>query len=180
MTIIISGDTGVPVSPVTGTLAVANGGTGVTASKILLQNLNFQTGAVATGTTLIPYDDTIPQITEGDQYMSLAITPTSATSVLEITVLVNAARSVLSTHVIALFRDAVSNALAVTQIIASAGYTNSNELIHRMTSGTTSEITFRVRLGGDAAGTHTFNGSGGSRYYGGTYASSITIKEYTA
>ena len=32
MTIIISGDTGVPVSPVTGTLAVANGGTGVTTS----------------------------------------------------------------------------------------------------------------------------------------------------
>ena len=30
MTIIISGDTGVPVSPVTGTLAVLNGGTGVT------------------------------------------------------------------------------------------------------------------------------------------------------
>ena len=33
MTIIISGDTGVPVSPVTGTLAVANGGTGVTAAS---------------------------------------------------------------------------------------------------------------------------------------------------
>ena len=32
MTIIISGDTGVPVSPVTGTLAVLNGGTGVTTS----------------------------------------------------------------------------------------------------------------------------------------------------
>ena len=32
MTIIIDGTTGVPVSPVTGTLAVANGGTGVTTS----------------------------------------------------------------------------------------------------------------------------------------------------
>ena len=30
MTIIIDGTTGVPVSPVTGTLAVANGGTGLT------------------------------------------------------------------------------------------------------------------------------------------------------
>ena len=30
MTIIIDGTTGVPVSPVTGTLAVLNGGTGVT------------------------------------------------------------------------------------------------------------------------------------------------------
>lgn len=43
MTIIISGDTGVPVSPVTGTLAVANGGTGVTTST--------GSGAVVLGTS---------------------------------------------------------------------------------------------------------------------------------
>ena len=35
MTIIISGDTGVPVSPVTGTLAVANGGTGTTSTTFV-------------------------------------------------------------------------------------------------------------------------------------------------
>ena len=43
MTIIISGDTGVPVSPVTGTLAVLNGGTGVTTKT--------GTGAVVLGTS---------------------------------------------------------------------------------------------------------------------------------
>ena len=43
MTIIISGDTGVPVSPVTGTLAVLNGGTGVTTST--------GSGAVVLGTS---------------------------------------------------------------------------------------------------------------------------------
>ena len=35
----------------------------------LLQQVNFQSGAVATGTTIFPEDDTIPQNTEGDQYM---------------------------------------------------------------------------------------------------------------
>ena len=43
MTIIISGDTGVPVSPVTGVLAVANGGSGVTSST--------GSGAVVLGTS---------------------------------------------------------------------------------------------------------------------------------
>jgi hypothetical protein len=41
----------------------------------LLQVVNTTTGAVATGTTVMPFDDTIPQSGEGDQYMSLAITP---------------------------------------------------------------------------------------------------------
>ena len=31
----------------------------------LIQTVSYQTGAVATGTAVIPNDDTIPQITEG-------------------------------------------------------------------------------------------------------------------
>ena len=52
----------------------------------LVQVVNTQTGAVATGTTVMPIDDTIPQNTEGDQYMTLAITPTHASNKLLIEV----------------------------------------------------------------------------------------------
>ncbi len=45
-----------------------------------------QTGTVATGTTVIPADNTIPQITEGVEFMTLAFTPKIATSRLEIEV----------------------------------------------------------------------------------------------
>ena len=48
-----------------------------------------------------------------------------------------------------------------------------------MVAGTTSETTFKVRFGGNASGTMTFNGRLGSRKYGGVFASSITITEYT-
>ncbi len=48
-----------------------------------------QTGAVASGTTVIPYDDTIPQNTEGDEYITRSITPKSATSKLVIDVVFN-------------------------------------------------------------------------------------------
>ena len=54
-----------------------------------VQVVNTQTGAVDTGTTAMPCDDTIPQNTEGDEFMTLAITPTSATNKLKIDVVFN-------------------------------------------------------------------------------------------
>ena len=52
----------------------------------VVQVVNTTTGAVATGTTTMPQDDTIPQNTEGDEYMTLAITPKDATNKLKIDV----------------------------------------------------------------------------------------------
>ncbi len=146
----------------------------------LLQNLNVTTGAVATGTTLIPSDDTIPQITEGDQYMSLAITPTSATSILEINVVWVGRTNGTVLFGVALFRDAVANALAASMHTSDADRTSVPSFTYRMVSGTVSEIIFRVRAGGNNANTTTFNGFNSARAYGGVMASSITIKEYAA
>jgi hypothetical protein len=50
----------------------------------VLQVVNVQTGAVATGTSQTQNDDTIPQNTEGTEFITLAITPTSASSKLKI------------------------------------------------------------------------------------------------
>lgn len=134
--------------------------------------------AVATGTTTIPRDDTIPQNTEGDQYMTLAITPKSATSILEIDVVFNGTNSVTGTFTVALFQDTTANALAaVGQYISSAGNLYNVKLNYKMTSGTTSATTFKIRAGSDQAGTTTFNGSAGGRLYGGVFASSIRIRE---
>jgi hypothetical protein len=144
------------------------------------QTVMTQTGAAATGTTVIPFDDTIPQITEGNEYMTLAITPKSATSRLVITVSVFIASTAAANTglIMALFQDASANALTAASAVNTA--TNSPvqlTLTHTMTSGTTSATTFRVRAGCNAAGTTTFNGSGGARILGGAYASSIVIQE---
>jgi len=145
----------------------------------VLQVKNFQTGAMTTGTTLIPFDDTIPQITEGDEVMTLAITPKSASSKLLINVVTQFAHSVDSIPATALFVGTTADALATmhSHTFGSGNYDKIHNFNHYMTSGTTSELTFRVRIGSNNAGTTTFNGRAGARKYGGSLSSSITIME---
>ena len=144
----------------------------------VLQVATFNTGAVATGTGTIPLDDTIPQITEGTEFMTLAITPTSATNKLIINVCLQLDKNNANTYSIALFQDSTANALAAQFNGAwASGSSFPMVFTHTMTSGTTSSTTFRVRAGSDSAGTLTVNGRGGGRIYGGVSASSIVIYE---
>ena len=149
--------------------------------KGVIQVVNVETGAVATGSTLVPNVDTIPQITEGDEYMTLAITPTDTTNNLRIDVVWHGMSAVATNMVVALFQDTTANALACThQYAVNADYNFAYGFTHFMPAGTTSATTFRVRAGCDQAGTTTFNGSVGVREYGGSLASSITITEYSS
>jgi len=150
----------------------------------LVQVVNHQTGAVLTGSTTIPIDDTIPQQSnEGNQLFTLSITPTNASNLLKITVNVvlahTAATSVITT---ALFQGTTENAIAaVSQNMPTASNLFIATLIHYMTAGTTSSINFRVRSGSNSAGTLAMNGStAGTRLMGGVMSSSITIEEILA
>ncbi len=165
----------IAASQLTGTIAAA-----ALPAGSVIQVVNYQTGAVATGTTLIPNDDTIPQITEGNEYMTLAITPTSATSLLEVTVTAVSGSSAGNYMCVALFRDSGANALATAIYYAAIDTYYPVTYSYRVVSGSVSATTFRVRIGGNNAGTTTFNGRNGARLFGGTMASSITIKEYVA
>lgn len=150
----------------------------------VLQVVNSQDGAVATGTTVMVWDDTIPQNTEGDQYMSLAITPASATNKLKIEVVVYSANSNAGNLqlIAGLFQDSTADALAVGSIVQINSETSVHPIVftHYMTSGTTSSTTFKVRAGAAGAGTTTFNGTASARKFGGVMASSITITEIKA
>jgi len=151
-------------------------------SQRIIQVVNTQTGAVATGTTVMPGDDTIPQITEGDQYMSLAITPGNASNLLLIEVVCHISNnSATQKLVAALFQDAIANALACS---AHEMLTATNpaclKIQYYMAAGTVAETTFRVRCGSQNVGTTTFNGSNSARLYGGVLTSSITITEIKA
>lgn len=149
----------------------------------VLQVVNTMNGAVATTTTVIPEDNTIPQNTEGAEFMSLSITPTSASSKLFIQVVCNLSPGSSSQTVIAaLFQDSTANALAaVAQGLYDAADPTPLAFNHYMTAGTTSSTTFKVR-GGKPSGANpvTFNGITSGGLFGGVMASSITIWEIAA
>ncbi len=157
-------------------------GNSALALGVVVQKVHTMSTAVSTGSTLIPNDDTIPQNTEGNEYMTLSITPKSATNILVISVKAFLSNSTANRWLIgALFKDTTADALAVgvTHEETAAAPTVVS-VRHAMVSGSTSSMTFKLRAGSQAAGTVTFNGTGGARLFGAITKSSIVITEYKA
>lgn len=149
----------------------------------LVQVSNVISGASATGTTVIPVDDTVPVNTEGDQYMTLTHTPKRTTNMLYIHIVFCGSGGADGSSVVsALFKDTDANALRAAATRKNYG-TNPGaavlSFVHPMVAGTTSAITFKVRGGMNLAGTFTFNGQsdGAGQMFGGVNSSSITIYE---
>lgn len=148
-----------------------------------LQSARVATGAWATGTTVIPGDDTIPQNTEGDQYMSVSITPRAAANVLRAQVGLGGYSSggAAGWNVIALFVDAAADTLAAFPVVNGAGTTRGGNVInHELVAGGVAARTFKMRAGPVAADTFSFNGHLGARVLGGTLNSYISVKEVQA
>ncbi len=149
---------------------------------VVAQVVNMSDGEVATAAATIPADDTIPQNTEGAEFMSLSITPINTNNLLKIEVVAHFAIDAATQRVVtALFQDSTADALAVAIHTDQAnGYLQHSSFTHWMVAGTTSPTTFKVRAAGNTGNTITFNGWGGTGFYGGVLASGITITEYMA
>jgi len=148
-------------------------------SKVV-QIVNALVVTSTTGTTAIPYDDTIPQNDEGDEYMTLAITPKADANKLKIDVVIHLANGAAGTLCAALFQDDTAGALACGyHYIGNVDNIIEISFTYYMTAGTTSETTFKIRAGA-GSGTTTFNGGATARKYGGVLTSSITITEIAA
>lgn len=144
----------------------------------IVQRDSVQTNALVTGNTAGPYlDDTIPQNTEGDQVLSLAFTPTSATNKLEISIKIQVGAD-SGTLMGALFQDTTANAIAsCLQYLAAGDTVVSIGLDHTMVAGTTSPTTFKLRVGTQVTHNISLNGVSEARLHGGVCSSSMIIKE---
>lgn len=148
---------------------------------VVVQVATTNYSAVGTGTTTIPFDDTVPQNTEGTEFMTQTITPRSATNVLVIETLLFLSGSLTSYLIAALYQDSTASAIAAgVQTVPTASYVYQVALRHTMVAGTTSPTTFKVRAGLQTAGTITFNGSVSARLFGAISKSNIKITEYKA
>jgi hypothetical protein len=155
----------------------------VTTGK-LLQQVISTSSAYSTGNTTIPMDDTIPQNTEGTEFMTATITPANSSNLLLIEAsLTFGINNNGITVVGALFQDSTANALAAGAETASTGQIHVTvTLRHRMTAGTTSATTFKMRCGPTGSATLYFNGdhATAARIFGGVCASSLTVTEIAA
>jgi hypothetical protein len=149
----------------------------------MIQSVRSQDGTNASGTTTIPIDNTIPQNTEGVQFMTQAITPKSACNILRIKHTGYYSHSTVNSSVYAvLFQDSTASALATglnSKGTAANGIT-STPVAHTMLAATTSSTTFKIRAGNNTAGTVYFNSNSGGQFFGGTFASELVVEEICA
>lgn len=145
----------------------------------VIQVQNFTTGVYATGTALITEDNTIPQITEGTQFLSLAFTPKKANSKLRIDVSMAVSTGTATLRAIAaLFKNTGPNAIAtMNSAFGTSGYDSHISFTAFIDAIDTTLQTFTVRFGTNTAVAYYFNGSGGVGLHGGALSSSITITE---
>lgn len=136
--------------------------------------------SLVTGTTTLPFDDTIPQSTEGNEILTVLITPRSATNLLVVTFTGNSGHTLGVLGTAALFRDSVADAVAATPInLPALGTSVSVSLRHVEVAGSTNPTTFKVRIGYTTVGTAYVNGlNQTTRSYGGVASTTLTVTEY--
>lgn len=145
------------------------------ADGLAVQMVYTQTLTDEVSNTAIPNDDSIPQIGEGEECMTVTITPKSATNILNIrsTVLLRAANKVCS---IALFQDTTANALAASKTFtATTGQHSPATIDFFKVAGTTSATTFRIRFGSNDGAAVDLND-----VFGAAIKSSLVVTEYKA
>lgn len=147
----------------------------------LAQIVSATLATVATGTTITPFDDTIPQITEGDQYLTLTMTPKNAASTLVVRLSGGVSHSVGGSRItVALHNDAVASAIAASVRYAFTATAVVDATLMQVIAppNGAAATTFRVRIGGSVAGTTSVNGESGTRFLGGSAPLQLTIEEY--
>lgn len=158
------------------TFQTSSGGGG-----ILLQSITGTSTTPGSTSAAIPFDSSIPQITEGVEVVSASITPSNASNILEIMAICQVARDGVGRIGVALFQDSNADAIASAFHIGypegtTFGCGSSVIIFHRMVAGTTSSTTFSMRTG-PSSGTSYWNRQTAGDIFGGTIPSIINIKE---
>jgi len=135
--------------------------------------------AVGSTAVAIPYDNTIPQITEGAEWQTVTITPTNASSTLLIEFNAVVDNSTAGAQIVtgALFVDSTANALAAAGVTIEINtHHQILSLRHSLTAGSTTARTYRLRYG-SASGTAYINQTSGGAKYGGVMNSVLRVTE---
>lgn len=131
----------------------------------------------------IPFDDSIPQITEGTEVLTVQVTPQSITNRVRLRFQAfGACSSVGNRAAAALFMNSTADALAATgqaSVNTVAGLRFTLEFEH--VPATLSTITYRIRVGPSASdgGTLRLNGTSAARLFGGVAVATLIAEAFT-
>jgi hypothetical protein len=129
--------------------------------------------------TIIPFDNSIPQSGEGDEVLSITVTPTNASSILNIDVQLHMGGGLGDTSIGALFIDATAGALAAAAIVnGNTAQINTLRFSHVVSASNTTQRVYHVRAGSDQAADAFLNGDASARVFGGVAVSSIVVTEF--
>lgn len=153
---------------------------------VVLQQRRNATGAVsASGTTVVPVDNSVPQNTEGDELLTQAITCRATMNLVRVSALLQLSVDDGGAYVTAaLFKDTTASAIAASAQPGGDAEPFTIFINHVERAATVSAATFKVRAGKDAGASGfvglTLNGYNGSRRYGGVANSYLEIEEIVA
>jgi len=152
-------------------------------SGAVLQTKRATYATSASLTSLIAVSDAIPQVTDGTQILSLAITPVVSTSIIRAVFTGWAGASSTKLIVAALFRSGSNDAQAVTMAYSDGGNKTTQLVLDFAHAPGAGETTYSVRVGMESSGgSFRLNGgaSAGTRYFGGAAAATLTLQEIKA
>jgi hypothetical protein len=165
-----------------GALSGAQFRDGVQAAGAVIDTVYIANVASTAMTTVLPSDDTIPQVGEGTEVLTVNITPKSTTNIIRARVEIMGSASNGGTDLVAaLFVNGAANAVAGTiTTTTTANYKTPLCFIFQHVPGATSAHTYSVRFGPGAAATVRLNGTSAARALGGVGVSSMTLEEIKA
>jgi hypothetical protein len=148
----------------------------------LVQVVNATYNTYDTTTTTCGLDNTIPQISELEEFMTASITPTNTNNTLIVQFQAPVGMNSSSgPFIVAMFQDSTSNAIAVSATAENSGnYSQTNHMTFIKTGSIgTSSTTFKMRYGSDG-GTTAINGTSSAQLFNGCPTATLTIWEIRA
>lgn len=145
----------------------------------ILQSVSAEYTASTAITAVIPSDDTIPQITEGTEIITLVITPTSITNKLRARFSGMGSANGVAGLSAAIFTGATNARAATIVSVPAANYACMLICEFEYVPGALTPVTVSVRVG-PSAGNGYMNGSASGRSLGGAARAVLTVEEIKA
>jgi hypothetical protein len=132
-------------------------------------------------TTAIPFDDTIPQVTEGTQILSAAITPKATAHRVRVKFCGFGSGSNSDDITAALFLNGASNAIAASAFtIASTNDTIAMTMEFEHSPASMAAQTYSIRVGSRTGNAVRMNGTTSARKFEGVARSTLVLEEIKA